>query len=452
MHDALTGRWGKMGLGLLRYSEAAIPAVIDREHAGKNARDVTGIPRSVPIVATVSEAIALGADTLVPGLRPPGGTLPPEWWRGDQDRNLRGHVARQRPARAHRKRSRTGTAAAPGRFIWDVRREPEGLPNGTGAARTLPCKRVLTVGTDMAVGKMTASIELDRAAERRGMRSKFLASGQIGICITGDRMPLQSGVALDAVRVDFASGAVEALMLNNGQDYDMLSRRAGIAAAPRLYRLAAPSAWRLPHASYSGASRRTADALPASPTSRIPPLPTVCQLYEAVCAAGGTQPPARVAGIALNCGHLSDAEAVRAVKQTQAETGLPTVDVVRQGADASYHARKFSEENSMTISWGIIGCGDVCEVKSGPGFQNVAGSELVAVMRRDGDKARDFAERHTFPLVRPGRTDHCSPEVNAVYIATPPGSHLDYALQCARRANRRTSKSRWPVPQRNAAR
>jgi 1,5-anhydro-D-fructose reductase (1,5-anhydro-D-mannitol-forming) len=87
----------------------------------------------------------------------------------------------------------------------------------------------------------------------------------------------------------------------------------------------------------------------------------------------------------------------------------------------------------MQINWGIIGCGDVTEVKSGPGFQQVENSRLVAVMRRDADKARDFAERHGVPVWTTKAEeviDH--PDVNAVYIATPPGSHLSYALQvCA---------------------
>ena len=87
----------------------------------------------------------------------------------------------------------------------------------------------------------------------------------------------------------------------------------------------------------------------------------------------------------------------------------------------------------MTINWGIIGCGDVCEVKSGPGFQNVEGSTLVAVMRRDGEKAKDFANRHGVSFWSNKAEDIIHhPDVNAIYIATPPGSHLDYALQaCA---------------------
>lgn len=86
----------------------------------------------------------------------------------------------------------------------------------------------------------------------------------------------------------------------------------------------------------------------------------------------------------------------------------------------------------MTIRWGIIGCGDVTEVKSGPGFQNAEGSMLVAVMRRDGAKAEDYARRHNVPYWfdrAEAVIEH--PEVDAVYIATPPGSHRDYALQVA---------------------
>lgn len=84
-----------------------------------------------------------------------------------------------------------------------------------------------------------------------------------------------------------------------------------------------------------------------------------------------------------------------------------------------------------TIHWGIIGCGDVAEVKSGPAFQNTSQSELVAVMRRNGDKARDFASRHgvKYWYDEADELIH-NPEVNAVYIATPPSSHLTYALRC----------------------
>jgi predicted dehydrogenase len=84
------------------------------------------------------------------------------------------------------------------------------------------------------------------------------------------------------------------------------------------------------------------------------------------------------------------------------------------------------------IRWGMIGCGDVTEVKSGPGFQKATGSTLVAVMRRNGALAADYANRHGVPRWY-DRADAllADKEVDAVYIATPPEMHADYALQVA---------------------
>ncbi|WP_299014581.1 Gfo/Idh/MocA family oxidoreductase [uncultured Polaribacter sp.] len=84
-----------------------------------------------------------------------------------------------------------------------------------------------------------------------------------------------------------------------------------------------------------------------------------------------------------------------------------------------------------TINWGIIGAGDVAEVKSGPAFNKVANSKLVAVMRRNTAKAKDFAERHNVPFWYDSVDDLLNnPEINAVYIATPPNTHLAIAKQC----------------------
>lgn len=86
-----------------------------------------------------------------------------------------------------------------------------------------------------------------------------------------------------------------------------------------------------------------------------------------------------------------------------------------------------------TIRWGIIGCGNVTEVKSGPGFQKANNSSLVAVMRRTGELAKDYAQRHGVPrwYDDAGALIH-DPEVDAVYIATPPSSHKEYIILAAR--------------------
>lgn len=86
-----------------------------------------------------------------------------------------------------------------------------------------------------------------------------------------------------------------------------------------------------------------------------------------------------------------------------------------------------------TIRWGIIGCGDVTEVKSGPAFQKAENSALVAVMRRNGDLARDYAQRHNVPRwYDDGDALINDPEVDAIYIATPPNAHMEYTLKAAR--------------------
>lgn len=87
----------------------------------------------------------------------------------------------------------------------------------------------------------------------------------------------------------------------------------------------------------------------------------------------------------------------------------------------------------MTVRWGIIGCGDVCETKSGPPLYKVAGSELRIVMRRNRGLARDYAERHGVPSYTADALEVIEhPEVDAVYVATPPNGHLEYALQTAK--------------------
>ena len=84
-----------------------------------------------------------------------------------------------------------------------------------------------------------------------------------------------------------------------------------------------------------------------------------------------------------------------------------------------------------TVNWGIIGCGDVAEIKSGPAFQKVKNSKLIAVMRRNAEKAKDFAKRHQVPFWYDSVDELLNnPTINAVYIATPPSTHLEMVKKC----------------------
>ena len=90
-----------------------------------------------------------------------------------------------------------------------------------------------------------------------------------------------------------------------------------------------------------------------------------------------------------------------------------------------------------TIRWGMIGCGDVAEIKSGPGFYKAANSTLVAVMRRTGKLAEDFARRHGVPRWHDDADAIIqAPDIDAVYIATLTDTHRDYTLRCAAAGNK----------------
>lgn len=327
LHEGIRGTQGKTGLALVRYRPESIAVVIDYQCAGESFRDLTNISCDVPIVASVSEALAYPVDVLAIGIAPSGGALPETWFAEIK------HAIAAGVSIVNGLHTRMATIPEfkellkPNQWIWDIRQEPLGLRVGSGMARSLCCKRVLTVGTDMSIGKMSTSLELDRAAQKQGIRSKFLGTGQAGIMIAGD------GIPLDAIRVDFASGAVEQLVMRHGADFDLLHiegqgsllNPASTATLP-LIRGSQPTHLILVH-------RAGQTHIRNFPHVPIPPLPKVVQVYESIAAAGGAFAPAKVAGIALNTAHLDHDAAWRAIALVQEETGLPCIDPVRFGAE-----------------------------------------------------------------------------------------------------------------------
>ena len=326
LHQGIKGNFGKTGLAFLRYSEASIVAAIDFECAGQSLHELTSISREVPIVASVTEALSYSPDILLIGIAPSGGVLPTEWL----------EEINQAIAAGLSVVNGLHTQLAPlikiplkdDRWIWDVRQEPQKVGTIASAkAADLNCRRVLTVGTDMSVGKMSTSLELHRTCLKRGLRSKFLATGQAGLMIAGD------GIPLDAVRVDFAAGAVEQMVVEFGRDRDILHIEGqgsllhpGSTATLPLLRGSQPTHLVLAH-------RAGQTHIRHHPHVLIGPLSKVVELYERVSEAAGAFVGAKVSAIALNTHHLEEAAAQLAIAEIQAETGLPCTDPVRFGAD-----------------------------------------------------------------------------------------------------------------------
>jgi uncharacterized NAD-dependent epimerase/dehydratase family protein len=324
LHQGILGHHGKTGLAYLRYGEANIVAVIDEQCAGQSLEKVAKISKNIPIVANLQDALTYQPDSLLIGIAPSGGALPDTW---QQEIDIAVKSGLSVVNGLHTPLSFRYSTLAPDQWIWDVRHDIPTVGIATGKAQNLPCQRILTVGTDMSVGKMSTCLELHRSALKKGIKSKFLGTGQGGIMISGD------GIPLDAVQVDFAAGAVEDLVLRYGEDHEILwiegqgsLLHPGSTATLPLIRGSQPTGLILVH-------RAGQHHLHNFPEFVIPPLADVINLYETVATAGNTFPSVKVQGIALNTFHLTEKEAKNAIEQVIAETGLPCTDVVRYGGD-----------------------------------------------------------------------------------------------------------------------
>ena len=273
---------------------------------------------------TLEEAKAAGAKTLVIGVANRGGVISQAWKEvliealgmgydlASGLHNLLGDEA-----------DLVAAAKANGRSLHDVRIPSVEYPIANGVKRT--GKRVLAVGTDCSVGKMYTALALDTSMRKKGMKSTFRATGQTGILITGD------GVPLDAVVADFMAGAVEYLTPDNDADHwDIIEGQGSLF-----------------HISYSGVTMALVhggqpDALilshePTRPHMRGLPdykLPSLEALRDtALPLARFANPACEVIGISVNTQHLTEAEAAACLAEIEDRMGLPTVDPFRDSAD-----------------------------------------------------------------------------------------------------------------------
>jgi D-glutamate N-acetyltransferase len=310
--------YGKTARGVLRYSPHPTVAILDSTRAG----DTEG---GIPVVGTVNDALCFDPTTALVGVATQGGRFPPSW------RDLiRSCVAKGLDVENGLHEFLTDDpelvelAARHNVELRDLRKPPDGLNVPTGENLELDARVVLTVGSDCAIGKMTVSLELDREAQQRGLRSFFVPTGQTGIAIAG------WGISVDAVISDFLAGAAERLVVEGAEKGDLLwVEGQGALLHPAysgvtlgLMHGSAPHAYVLCHL----AGSRAIEGFPEQP---IPPLSELVELHE---RASLPARPAKVACIALNTRDLGEAEARAAVAEAEAETGLPADDPVRFGA------------------------------------------------------------------------------------------------------------------------
>ena len=310
--------YGKTMRGIVRYRRDEVVAILDSRRAGEEYQ-------AVPIVGSVTDALAYEPDTALVGVAVAGGRLGPEW-----RALLRDAISAGLDVEAGMHEfladdpDLAPLAAERGVELRDIRRPPDGLSVPTGANLELDAAVVLTVGSDCAVGKKTMALELDREARSRGIRSVFVPTGQTGIMIAG------WGIAVDAVVADFLAGAAERLVVEGARRGDLLwVEGQGALLHPQfsgvtlgLYHGSAPHALVLCHV----AGQTEIEGCAGHP---LPPLPELVRLYEAVSLPAR---PATVAAVALNTSLLDEDGARAAVADAERVTGLVADDPVRFGA------------------------------------------------------------------------------------------------------------------------
>jgi uncharacterized NAD-dependent epimerase/dehydratase family protein len=327
---------GKTAMGVIRFGQDKVLAVIDSTQAGRNVREWLGDSGrfDIPIVASLSDALGFlpRANGLLIGIAPTGGKLPDEWRsvilaaiRAGLDIHSGLHTLLGDDPEL------VDAARSAGVRLIDYRRPPERMETAVGRLHE-PGKRViLTVGTDCAIGKMSVALELRRAAAAAGRSTAFVATGQTGMMIEG------WGVAVDRVISDFVQGTCEWLseegerrgdwLLVEGQG--SLDHPAYSSVTCGLIHGFTPQAMVLVH--QPGLEEHDWDHLPERKFP-LQPLPEFIRVHETVA---GLVAPSRIVAVALNTSRIPDeSDARRVIEATAAETGLPCSDPVRFGGDA----------------------------------------------------------------------------------------------------------------------
>lgn len=279
-----------------------------------------GLPRLAP-----ADAARQGAGSIVIGVAAVGGELPVHWLtelEAALDAGL--DIVSGQHSRLTSFPTLVAAAQRSGARLIDVRHSDQTFPAGTGRVRS--GKRVLTVGTDCALGKKYTALALTAALQAQGAPATFRATGQTGVMIAGE------GVAIDAVISDFVAGAAEQLSPDNAPDHWDVIEGQGALFHPAyagvtlgLLHGSQPDALVLCH----DPARDTIEGYPNHP---IPDLQVAIDRY--VEAARLTNPAVTCVGISINSSSLSPDEWARYARQLSDELKLPVVDPMRGGVNA----------------------------------------------------------------------------------------------------------------------
>src|SRR6202049_603059 len=321
---AFERHYGKTGIGVIQYGKDPVVAVIDSTKAGQDVSQAlsASFGQGIPIVQDIHEALAYQPNALLIGIAPIGGALPAAW-RGQLLAAINAGLDIISGLHMFLSEDKELKAAADKRGveIWDVRRPPDQNRVAQFIPHRVGSHTVLMVGSDCATGKMTTALELDREAQRRGLSSAFVATGQTGIMISG------TGLPVDRIISDFVGGMVEQMVLDFTDTHDWVFVEGQGALNHPGY---SPVTLGLIHGSMPEAMifchKAGTTAIEGYDNCLLPPLSRMIQLNEDTVSWVRPTHPCKVVGLALMTMHLSEQEAREALKQAEDETGLPATD------------------------------------------------------------------------------------------------------------------------------
>jgi len=308
--------YAKTGLGIVQWRPDLVAGQLRFPGCTVN----LGVPDM-----TVPEAAQIGVGSLVIGVAPIGGAIPDVWWQVIEDAAHAGlDIVCGLHVRLADNLAIVTAAEKSGARLIDVRIPPADLPVGTGIKRS--GKRILMVGSDCAIGKKYSALALDQAMREAGMKSTFRATGQTGIMITGE------GIPIDAVVADFISGAAELISPENDPDHwDVIEGQGSLfhpgysGVSLGLLHGSQPDAFVVCH----DATRTTVSGWDHYA------LPSISECIETHITMGRrTNPDIRCVGISVNTSALPAAERERYLADLAAETGLPCGDPLIDGCGA----------------------------------------------------------------------------------------------------------------------
>jgi uncharacterized NAD-dependent epimerase/dehydratase family protein len=313
---------GKTAASVIRYRGHEVVALLDGTQKGRTSGELLGVG-SVSIVGKLDDVPE--ANTLLLGIAPPGGKIPASWRAIILDA-----IARRKMDVISGLHDFVGddpefaaAAKLSGATIHDVRKNTEKTIARRIGLRP-DCLRVHAVGHDCSIGKMVVSIEVTNGLKKRGHDAKFIATGQTGIMVEGDGLPI------DCIVADFVSGAAEKLILEN-QHHDIL---------------VVEGQGSLVHPSYSGVTlgllhgcapqalilcyEYGRERVTGVESVAIPPLAEIKRIYDVMA---NIHQPCQIIGIGINGRKLSATDAAHERQRVKAEFGLPACDVFRDGPD-----------------------------------------------------------------------------------------------------------------------